>query len=363
MKRLLVSMGLCVVILVAGVVLILVARMTNHARSSQDDASESEARRVSVFATPIERTLVEDRLILTGTVLPRLDVTVSAEGMGKIEQLAVEEGDSVQRGAELARIDTELIRAQLDQARAEARLAEQEFERAQSLSERGVSARRDFDTAVANREMSQARLRALQVELDKSVITAPFNGVVDMVFREEQEFIEIGAPLVRLVQLDEVKVLVGVPERDIGYFDVGDSVTVRLDAFAANAFEGRIHRIATTGDMETHTFTVEILVDNRERRIRPGMIARAALVRKAYPDSILVPIFSTFLLDDQRYVYVVENDVARLRSVESGIVQGGNVQILDGLDSGDLIIVRGQYNVRDGDPVQVQEVEQRDGPG
>jgi len=361
MKRTMISLAVCIAILSGGAGIIAWSVASHQQAAQQEDPIPPE-RRVSVLTAPVERTLVEDHLTVTGTVLPWLDVTISSESRGSIEWRQVEEGQTVRKGDTLLRVDTDLIRARLDQVKAEATLAQQEYDRAQSLSQRGVSAARDLDSAVARLNVAQANLRSLQIELEKSVVTAPFDGVIDTLFHEEQEFIDVGAPVVRLVQTENVKIVVGVPERDISYFAVDDGVHVRIDALPGEQLEGVIHRIATTADMSTHTFTTEVALPNPDGRIRPGMIARASFIRKAYPDSILAPIFSTFLLEDQRYVFVVVNGKARLRPVESGIVQGGYVQILNGLDTGDALIVRGQYEVQDGDPVQTPTAADRDSP-
>jgi len=186
-------------------------------------------------------------------------------------------------------------------------------------------------------------------------VHAPFAGVVDRLLMEKGEFVDIGTALARLVQVHKVKVCVGIPERDIRHFASGDLVRVVFDALPDQEFEGRIHRIATTADMVTHTFDAEIELDNPEGHLKPGMMARASLMRNKHPDSIVIPIFASVLLDEDRYVFVVEDGKARLRKIKVGIVQGSSVQVTSGLSEGELLVVAGQYDARDGEPVQVTE--------
>jgi membrane fusion protein (multidrug efflux system) len=270
-----------------------------------------------------------------------------------VEWIGAEEGASVEAGAELLRVDTESLRARLDEAQAQLTLARQEFERARRLAQRGVSSERELDSAQASLDVAQANVRVLAIQLEKSVIAAPIAGVVDTVFVDENEFVDMGSPLVRMVQVDRLKVEVGVPERDVVFFETGDTVRVRFDALRGEEHSGRIHRIATTADPVTHTFTTEVALDNPGGRARPGMIARLTLVRETYEDAVVAPVFSTFLLEDQRYAFVVEDGVARLREVKTGQVLGGRVVVTQGLSEGDHLIVRGQYQVRDGDVVTV----------
>ena len=354
MKKALISAIVCLAIVAGGVVIIFVPRPGSDEASASQTANHAE-RTPNVKVQILQAEELRDRLNLTGTVYPWEDATIAAETSGRIDWKGVETGASVSKGQDLFRIDSEASRAALEQAEAQARLAAQEHERIQRLLERGASTRQDEDSAVANRDVASASLRAFRIQVEKSTIRAPFDGVVDRVFQEQDEYVDTGKPLVRLVQLHKVKVNIGIPERDIPNFHAGDEVSVRLDAYPDRAFKGTIHLIAPTADMSTHTFTTEIAVDNPDGCLRPGMIARTDLVRKVYPESIVIPIFSAMLLDDKRYVFLERDGIAELQPVETGIVQGNNVQITEGLAPGDRLIVVGQRDVRPGEPVKVQE--------
>ena len=167
---------------------------------------------------------------------------------------------------------------------------------------------------------------------------------------------DVGAPLARIVQVHKVKVSVGIPERDISFFAEGNTATVTLDALQGRSFAGVIHRIATTAEAATLTFIAEIEVDNPDGAIKPGMVARVALVRKSYPDSIIVPLFSILSLENMRFVFVEENGAAHGRPIQVGVLQDNTIQVTEGLRAGDRLIVSGQRDLKDGDPVNVIEV-------
>ncbi len=357
MKKALISLGVCVAIVAAGTVIVLMPRLGRQEASASDTTDQAE-RVPNVKVKVLEAQELRDRLTLTGTVYPWEDVTIAAETAGPIDWKGVDSGDSVTKGQELFRIDSEALQAALEEAEARARLSTQEFERIQRLRQRGASTQQDEDNAVASRDVASASLRATRIQVDKSTITSPFDGVVDRVFQEKDEFVDPGKPLVRLVQLQKVKVKVGIPERDIPYFTVGDKVPVKLDAYPGRAFDGTIETITPTADLTTHTFTTEIALDNPDGCLKPGMIARTELTRKVYPEAIVIPIFSAMLLDDRRYVFLEEDGVAQLRPIEIGVVQGDTVQITEGLAPGDRLIVVGQRDVRPGEPVKVQETVQ-----
>ncbi len=357
------NLGLGVVVCVAIVAIgAAVAAVGTKIRAAQaekrKEAGKAEAALPRVKVRVMKPVLVEDRLELTGSVEPWEDLKISAELPGRIEWQGRDEGEPVKAGEELFRIDTRTIQTQLDQAQAQLTLAEQEFTRAKGLLDKGAAARRDYDAALSGRDVAQAAVRTARVALDKSTVKAPIDGVVDSVFRKQDEFIDMGAPLVRIVQVNRVKLVVGIPERDIPHFAVGDTVVVRADALHDRTFEGRIYRIATTAEQATHTFAAEIELANADGALKPGMIARATLVRERFPDSFLAPIFATLPLDDQRFVFVEKDGVADLRAIEIGVLQGSNVQIKSGVNAGDRLVVTGQRDVRPGEKVDVAEVEE-----
>jgi len=359
MKRTLISIGLCTLVLLAGVAAVALALMWDGAAKEAEAAKTNDDTRVpNVKVMIVEPTTLADKLTLTGTLEPWEEVMVSAETAGKIEWKGVEEGEAVSMAQELFRIDTQTIRAQLAQAQAQAKLAEQELGRTERLVTNGATTAQNLDNAVANRDVAAANLRLLEVQLAKSVVKAPISGLVDRTLKEEGEFVDTGAPLARLVQVDRIKVRVAIPERDIVDFEEGETVHVRMDALPGRDFEGLIHRIDTTADMVTHTFGTEVALDNADGALRPGMIARVTLVRHEFPNSIMVPIFATILLDEDRYAVVEKDGVAELRKIETGVISGSEVQVLAGLESGDRLVVSGQYDVQPGQKVNVKGVEQ-----
>lgn len=356
MKRFVITAILCVVvILVGGIVVYGATEKYREREAARAKNGNNNVRVPNVKVQVLKTAPLEDKFSVIGTLKAWEDVTISAEVSGRIESKNVETGDTIKQDQELFRIDTEAIRTRYEQALAKARLAAQDYARVQKLADRGVSAQREQESAVANRDVSEADVRAMEIQLKKSVVKAPFDGVVAEVFSEQDEFTDVGNPLVRLVQLDKVKLHVGIPERDIPYFAVGHTVRVELDALPDRVFEGTIHVIAPTADLETHTFAAEIMLDNPDQLLKPGMIARAHLVRKTYPDSITVPMFATALIDDSRYAFVEKDGVAELRPIEVGVVQGSSVQVTKGLAPGDRLIVVGQRDARPGEPVHVTE--------
>lgn len=353
MKKLITSLLLIGVMGLASVGVIMSVWAAQAAKPEERIAKDEKIPTVDVVV--LEPKTVKDPLLLTGTAEPWEAVTISAEVTGKIEWQGVDEGQAVAKDQDLVEINTTSIRARLSQAQAEHNLAVQEFERMRELRERGISSPQEYDRAATNRDATQATLRLAEIDLENSIIKATFDGVVDELENEEGEFVTVGSPMVRLVQVDKIKVVVGIPERDIRHFREGDKVDVQFDAVPDRVLEGQVYRIATTAEATTRTFATEIEVDNADGLLKPGMIARVRLVREAHPNAITIPMFALMNRPEGRYVFLAEDERAVMRSVEVGFFHGGEVYVTRGLSPGDRLIVTGQRTLRDGDAIRVAE--------
>ncbi|HOE66833.1 MAG TPA: efflux RND transporter periplasmic adaptor subunit [Candidatus Hydrogenedentes bacterium] len=339
-----------------GVVAVISANVRSRTLATEKASIKVEQQVPNVKVRVLHAEALDDQITLTGAIEAWKDIRLSAEIPGKVEYQGVETGAKVTAGQELFRIDTNALQAQADQALAQVTLANREYDRIQSLSGRGATPLRDLDNAVAGRDVAAAALRSARIALGKSVLKAPMDGIVDTVFRKQDEFVDMGAPLVRLVQVERVKLTIGIPERDIPHFSEGNRVSIRIDALPDRTFDGSIHSIAPAADAMTHTFLTEIVIENASGEIRPGMIARATLVRRTYPDAIAIPIFSSVNLQNLRVVFLEHEGKASIRPIETGIVAGSLIQVTSGLAPGDRLIVAGQRDVREGEPVHVTEV-------
>ena len=191
-----------------------------------------------------------------------------------------------------------------------------------------------------------------EIELEQSVIQSEISGVIDTLYHEAGEFVSIGMPLARIVQLGQLKIVLGLPERDVIHCKAGQSVAIRFDAYPEKNVSGTIHRVATTAEQSTRTFPTEIRIDNKDKTFKPGMIARALLVRKEYPNALTVPLFAIMTNEEEKFVFVLEGDLAARRTIEVGFFQRGRVLVASGLNPGEKVIVSGQRDLRDGQKIR-----------
>ncbi|GAB4312482.1 MAG: hypothetical protein Kow0059_03060 [Candidatus Sumerlaeia bacterium] len=297
-----------------------------------------------------------DTIQLPGTLIPWRSVKVSSETNGPVVKKGVEEGQRVEAGQVIFEIDTDTLQTELELARTRLTLAEKQLDRTRELFAQGFASREKLDEDENAVEQEQANVRLKQLRLEKATIQAPLAGVINHTYVEAGDYVREGTPLCEIIQTDRLKMIVGVPEKDVVYLREGQRAPVQVDALTARGaapLQGTIHKIIPAADDVTHTFSVEVAVDEPGELARPGMIGRVELTRRTLDNAILIPIFSV-MRHSQGYAVFVERDgKAQRRFVQIGRFLPQGLQIESGLAPGDRLIVRGQRDLVDGEPVSV----------
>lgn len=317
-------------------------------------------RVINVETEEVVPRLFVEEIFLTGIVEANRDVVVSAEESGTIVDLLVQKGTKVAQNQPIARIDDRILKAQVDQARAAAELARETWDRRKRLwEEERVGSELAYLEARFAAEQSAASLRTLQERLDRTVIRAPVPGVVEDRMVELGALVAPGTAVVRIVDVDPVKIAAGVPERYAPDVRVGATASVTFDVLPDASETGRIHFVGAAVDPRNRTFQVELRLSNRAGLIKPEMVADVSLERRSIPGAVVVPQDALVRVEEGYVVFVVEGEgesaVAAARVVEVGPSQGNEVVVTSGLAAGDRLIVVGQKSVAGGDRVRVVE--------
>ena len=256
------------------------------------------------------------------------------------------------------RLDSELLQAQVDQAKAMSEMAREAWERRKRLYEEDrVGSELLYLEAKYAAEQASANRRLLEARLERTVIRAPINGILESREIEVGTMVGAGTPVARIVDVDLVKITAGVPERYAADVRAGADAVVTFDVLSGEAFPGTISYVGAAVNPRNRTFPVELVLPNPGGFIKPEMVANVALVRMVYEGAIVVPQEAVVRTEDGYVVFVVEDQdgisMARNRKVELGTAQKNQVMILTGLGPGDRLIVVGQQAVADQDHVNV----------
>lgn len=331
---------------------------------------------VNVRVWPIQSIQqLPDTFDLTAVVEPEQIVEVAAEVPGRIERYGerktdvtwrgqtlaagetIDEGEPVQQGAPLVHLNRDLLQARYDRAQAQFEYDQREYRRILDLAEDGTSSPTEVDDAKTHRDIAKALLEEARRELERCLIVAPCDGILNRLIREPGEYVNPGTPVAEIVNIDRVKVVVDVPERDVHYLAVGDPAEVHIGQVAGVPPRiGRVTYISEVADEATRTTRLEILVDNGDHLLRSGQIVRARLTRRVLHDIIMIPLSSVIPLEHGRVVYIVNDDkLALRRDVELGFIKGRSVRVLSGLTAGERLIVDGHRYVGPQQPVNITE--------
>lgn len=347
--------------------LVLVACGGDARAGEQDGAAQPQLTRViNVETTILRRGPFTEVVRITGTVQANRDVVVSAEESGLIREILVERGASVRTGEALARIDDALLRNQVDEARARADLARETWERRRRLFEDdGVGNELAYLEARYGAEQAEAGARALEERLARTVIRAPFDGVIEDRQVEVGSMVSPGSSTFRIVEVDPIKVTGGVPERFAAEIDRGTAVRVTFDPLRGDVYEGTLSFSGVTVNPRNRTFPVETVIRNPGRRVKPEMVANLELVRRELESAVVVPQDALIRVEEGFVAFVaVDRDgetFAERRHLRLGGGQRNLVVVEEGLESGDHLIVVGQQQVADGDRVRVVEFREANG--
>ncbi len=304
-------------------------------------------------------------LVVFGQTEAVREVELKAEIGGPIAALPAEKGERLAAGAEIARIAEQERPAELAKARALLEQRRIEVQAARKLSEKGYRAQTSLAAAEAELQAAEAAVRLAEVNLEKLVVTAPFDGVLDRRSVELGDFVDRGDPIGRLVDLDPLLVVAQVSEKDVGEIAVGDAGALRL-ADGERRIEGRVRFVAASAETATRTYRVELAVPNPGGRLPVGATAELHLPIETVRAHRVTPAVLTLDTDGRVGVNTVdEQDTVVFHPVRI-LAQDDDGVWLAGLPERIRLISVGQEYVVDGQPVrpvEESEVEARQPPG
>jgi membrane fusion protein (multidrug efflux system) len=286
-----------------------------------------------------------------GVLAAATRLELSFEVSGRVE-LILEQGTRVVPGDVVAQLDPALEQAELRRSSLLLEDALSELKRVQGLQRSSAASDSALEAARTAVGLRRAERDSARERLDRRQLRARFAGVVADVDIEPGEVTVPGRPVARLLDFDVMKLEVGVPGRQIGFVAPGALVELLVPALPGERFEGVVEHVAPSAANGGALFEVDIRVPNGDGRLKPGMSARASIVTEVVPDALAVPVQASVLRDGVRVVFIVEDGRARRVDVTEALLHG-DVLVLRDPPGAAALVVRGQHDLRDGIPVQV----------
>ena len=308
---------------------------------------------MTVEATKVAMQALPQTITAVGSLRSDESITVRPEVAGRISAILLKEGQHVGKGMTLIRLDPAINAAEVQQARANLKLAKSKYDRAVELSQRNFISGQAKDEAENNLRVAEASVALVEARLAKTEIKAPFSGVIGLRVVSVGDYVKEGADVVNLESIDPLKVDFRVPEIYMRQVQPGQSLTVTLDALPGKTFEGKVFAVNPLVDAAGRAVVIRAIVANPDTSLRPGMFARVKLITRDEKEALVVPEQAIVPQGDEQYVFrIVDGKVTRVK-VEVGQRREGKVEIVEGLDANDVVVTAGQLKLRDGMAVTV----------
>ena len=328
---------------------------------AEPDAAEDDSEpAVPVAVSPVKRDRIAATYKGTASIEARAEAEIVAKVGGVVETILAEEGDSVAAGQQLAMLDDERLKLELDRAQARYRQLSNELERQRRVFEKQLISRDEYDRKRFEVAAAKAELELAELNLRESVIRTPIAGVISARLIKTGNAVQIGQDVFRVTDLGALEARLHVPERDMRKLAVGQPASVHVDTWPEQRFAAEVLRINPVVDADTGTVSVILRMDNAEGKLRPGMFGRFRIEYDQNPDALLSPKAAVLIEDAAASVFVVSDGQSRRRQVRLGYDDDRYYEVLEGLQPGDKVVVTGQASLKDG--VAAEIVETRD-PG
>lgn len=325
------------------------------------DSHEKKERPALITAEVIKDTVFKHYVEVQGNVETDQNVVLNAEYSGVLTNIYVKEGQRVSKGQRLAKIDDGGLSSQVAQQEAQLALAKTTFERQERLWEQKIGSEIQYLQAKTNYEAAKNTTNQLRSQLGKTIITAPFSGVIDDIISDPGQVVVPGqTPIIRLVNLSDMYVKASIPETYLTNIKKGTRVEVNLASINEN-FTGTVRQVSNYINPNNRSFEIQVEIPNKDGNVKPNLIATVKVNDYSAENAITIPeniLQENAAGETIAYVYKPIDDstgVAKRIIIETGLSYGNHTEVKSGLKKGDTIIKEGAKTLRDGQKVTIKQ--------
>jgi len=302
---------------------------------------------------------VRDEITATGQIEALQSIDLRPEVDGRIVDFLIHEGQEVDQGTPLFKVDDAQLKAQVAQLEAKRDLANQALARAKELAQQNASSAADLEQAEATARAAQAEYDLQRIRLDRTTVRAPFAGIVGQRYVSLGDYVTNTTKLASLQTVNPQRAAFQVPERFARQLRAGQQVSFRVAAIAGRDFTGTVDFVDPVVQLPGRTILVKARVPNPARLLQPGMFIEARLVTAVRPQAVVIPEDAVVPAEGSSFVWVAADGKADRRKVTLGVRTPGFVEILDGVKAGDQVVTGGLELLAPGAPVMARVVERK----
>lgn len=325
--------------------------------SSKNDGGEAKGNPAGPQALPVEAIVVrpeklDNKLIVTGTVLANESLELKSEISGKITNIAFKEGSVVKRGTLLIQINDEEIRAQLLKQKYNQKLNEDNEFRQRKLLEKDAISQEEYDNALNRLNTTVADVQLLEAQLAKTRITAPFDGTIGLRYVSEGAYLSPNTMIATLYNNTPAKIEFAIPSRYSSSVAAGKTIYFKLEGDTLR-YDGKVYAIEPRIDQDTRTLKLRAMADNSKGTLVPGQFVQLELILATIGNAMLIPTEAVVPEQAGKKVFVLHNGVVKEVRIETGIRTNTDLEVTTGLHSGDTVLTSGILQLKEGMNVQI----------
>ncbi len=326
------------------------------ARDSGDGSAVSAPppRAIVIEAARVRVDALQPTINAVGSLRSDESIVLRPELAGRVTRLGFQEGQAVDKGQLLVALDGSIYQAELAQAEASLSLSQANFERAKELVGRGAVSERARDEAFAKLKMDEASVALARARLAKTRILAPHDGVMGLRDVGVGDYVQPGDRLVALDVVDPIKLEFRIPEVYLADVSIGQKVSFDLDALPGRTFDAAIYAIDPQVDVNGRSLSILAHAENPEGQLRPGLFARTSLILPPKTGALLVPEQAVIPSGADHFLFRIVDGKAVQTPIEIGMRLTGEVEIIEGVGSQDLVVTSGHIKLRDGFAVTIR---------
>jgi len=326
----------------------------NKMKMAANTEVEAFAKIPVVVTTPVKQKL-SDSFSLVGTTAANNDVALASETSGKIKEVYAAVGDFVQAGSPIVKVDDELKKAALETAEVNYEKSKRDLERFESLHKDSSVSDSQIEGARLAFKAAEAQYITAKRQFNDTKICSPISGIVSSRPVDVGTMVQTNMIIANVVDISKLKVKVNVAEKDVFSMKTGDSVSVTSDVYPEMIFYGIVKTISSKGD-ELHTYPVEIsLPNNPKHPLKAGMFAQVTFTAKTAHEGLVIPRNALIGSMKNPQVFVVENNIAKLRTLTIGAQSESFLEVLSGLTGNEQVVTEGRNNLKDGYTVTIDK--------
>ncbi len=339
--------------IIATILLIAIAGCADSTGSDKKNSKRIEEPSVYVKIKPLKLVSFVDNIYVLGTAKAFQHAKLSSNEGGKIREFINDKGSYVNKGDVILVIDNDVLKANLNAAKAQYERAESTFVKQEIVYRQQVTSELTYLNSKFERDAAKANYELIKARYDRTFIKAPFSGIVDLKFAEIGETVLPGFPIVSLVSMNKIKVVAGVPENYVNMVKKGSYVEVVFKDLNRAKYTSKVTYVGNTISTNNRTFPIEIILDNKDGKIKPELSAQIFIEKAKYENVFVIPEETLTETDLGPAVFIEKDGIAEMRIVEIISRSKNEIAIKDGLRDGENLIVVGFQNLIKGEKVTV----------